>query len=119
MQNDSSCKSTGILNIPNYNVYTQSVIEVDSRFGLYSGCTPDPDTGIFQCEPYSHNCWYNATGPSKLNNFSIFNETPGEWTLLFVAQNNRIQNNTILCVCDLFLCDPTTRLRPHKQWLSL
>jgi hypothetical protein len=74
---DLSCSSTGILNIPNFNVYTKSVVEVDSRFGLYSGCTPDPNTGIFKCDPYSSDCWWNATGPSKLNSFTQFEGVPG------------------------------------------
>lgn len=77
MPGDRSCTSTGILNIPGNNVYTQSVVEVDSRFGLYSGCTPDQDTGKFVCHPYSDDCWFNATGPSKLNSFNQFKDTPG------------------------------------------
>lgn len=75
MPHDSSCTSTGILNIPNFNVYTEFVVEVDTRFGVYSGCTPNADTGIFQCDPYTgnsegaHDCWYNSTGPSQTNSF--------------------------------------------------
>ena len=82
MPGDSSCTSTGILNIPNFNVYTQSVVEVDARMGLYSGCTPNADTGVFECDTYAspYDCWYNATGPSQERHSSfveMFEGAPG------------------------------------------
>ena len=52
MPRDSSCTARGSLNIPNNNIYEQSVVEVDTRYGAYSGCTPNASTSIFQCEPY-------------------------------------------------------------------
>jgi len=54
-----------------FNVYTEFIVEVDSRFGVYSGCTPNIETGIFECNPYTDNfdCWYNSTGPSQTNSF--------------------------------------------------
>ena len=73
MPGDSSCTSTGILNIPDFNVYTRSVVEVDARMGLYSGCVPDADSGAFECDAYAgpYDCWYNATGPSQARHASF------------------------------------------------
>jgi hypothetical protein len=49
------------------------MVEVDSRMGLYSGCTPNPSTGAFECDSYAspYDCWYNATGPSQLRHNSF------------------------------------------------
>ena len=73
MPDDSSCTSTGILNIPNFNVYTKSVVEADARMGVYAGCTPNASNGVFQCDAYasSFDCWYNATGPSQTRHGSF------------------------------------------------
>ena len=56
-----NCKNVPILSIPNFNVYESYHIEHDSRFGGYSLCNPNPDTGIFECETSSQaGCWYDA-----------------------------------------------------------
>lgn len=44
-----TCSNVPILSIPDFNVYQQSIIEVDTRFGEYNECNPDPDTGVFAC----------------------------------------------------------------------
>lgn len=56
-----NCRNVPILDIPNFNVYTEFVVEVDARVGRYSECNPDPDTGIFQCAHlFSPDiCWYD------------------------------------------------------------
>jgi hypothetical protein len=52
--------------VPNFNVYQQFILEVDTRFGEYNECNPDPRTGVFKCEaghgPSRHggsHCWYS------------------------------------------------------------
>ncbi|CAE8617093.1 unnamed protein product [Polarella glacialis] len=57
-----NCKNTPILSIPGFNVYTEFVVEVDTRFGEYLMCNPDPDTGIFSCAAGPdgwRGCWYD------------------------------------------------------------
>jgi hypothetical protein len=44
-----TCANVPILSIPGFNVYQQFVLEVDTRFGEYNECNPDPDTGVFAC----------------------------------------------------------------------
>ena len=53
-----NCKNVPILNIPGFNIYEEHVIEQDERFGAYSLCNPDPDTGVFSCVPSKGKCWY-------------------------------------------------------------
>ena len=45
----TQCRNVPILSIPDFNVYQQSVLEVDSRFGEYNMCNPNPDSGVFEC----------------------------------------------------------------------
>eukprot|EP00462_Mataza_sp_D1_P006390 CAMPEP_0175124088 /NCGR_PEP_ID=MMETSP0087-20121206/2590_1 /TAXON_ID=136419 /ORGANISM="Unknown Unknown, Strain D1" /LENGTH=307 /DNA_ID=CAMNT_0016405823 /DNA_START=30 /DNA_END=957 /DNA_ORIENTATION=+ len=52
------CRNEPILQIPGFNVYTSSVIEIDPRFGDYSECNPNPNTGVFNCTHFSKRCWY-------------------------------------------------------------
>mmetsp|Transcript_17758 Transcript_17758/g.41180 ORF Transcript_17758/g.41180 Transcript_17758/m.41180 type:complete len:418 (+) Transcript_17758:64-1317(+) len=62
MHRNNLCLNQPILQIPGFNVYIQTTIEVDARFGSYSRCNPDPDTGVFQCDSYSRyerSCWYS------------------------------------------------------------
>ena len=63
---DSICTFT-LFNNTNRNVYRQSVIEVDTNYGVYNGCNPQPNR-TFICEAYLHHhngntkeCWYNAS----------------------------------------------------------
>jgi len=69
MPHDSSCTSRGSLNIPNNNLYEKSVVEVDTRWGAYSGCTPNASTGVFVCNPYvnTSECWYNMKNPDGMS----------------------------------------------------
>lgn len=67
---DSSCGARGALNNYSNDVYERSVVEVDTRWGVYSGCTPNATTGQFQCEAYLHNrsaCWWQQHGPDGAN----------------------------------------------------
>jgi hypothetical protein len=45
-----TCANVPILSIPNFNVYQQSILELDTRYGEYNECNPDPSSGIFACE---------------------------------------------------------------------
>lgn len=57
-----NCQNVPILNIPNFNVYTEFLVEVDQRFGEYAECNPNPDTGVFACAHLfgpSASCWYD------------------------------------------------------------
>lgn len=61
-----ACTNKGILQIPGFNVYTEFVVEADSRMGPYAECNPDPNTGIFACAHWHFgsgggSCWYNST----------------------------------------------------------
>lgn len=58
-----NCQNVPILSIPGFNVYTKSVVEVDTRFGVYSGCNPNASTGVFHCEAFADDflCWYNSS----------------------------------------------------------
>lgn len=49
-----TCTNVPILSIPDFNVYQQSRIEVDTRFGEYNECNPDPSSGIFKCTSRDH-----------------------------------------------------------------
>ena len=42
-----TCANVPILSIPNFNLYQQFILEVDSRMGQYSECNPNPQTGVF------------------------------------------------------------------------
>ena len=61
MPRDSVCHTAVLANISD-NVYRQSVVEADSRFGVYNGCDPQ-NNGSFICRPYWHlhndTCWYD------------------------------------------------------------
>ena len=60
-----TCANVPILSIPNFNLYQQFILEVDSRMGQYSECNPNPQTGVFACSHYTHHsshggrCWYD------------------------------------------------------------
>jgi hypothetical protein len=63
---DGSCTARKSLNIPNNNVFEESIVEVDPRFGVYNGCIPNVTVkDASQCEPYADTstCWWNITGP--------------------------------------------------------
>jgi hypothetical protein len=49
-----TCANVPILSIPNFNVYQQSRMTVDTRFGEYNECNPDPSSGIFKCATRDH-----------------------------------------------------------------
>ena len=49
MATSTTCANVPILSIPNFNVYQQSVLEIDTRFGEYNLCNPDEQTGRFVC----------------------------------------------------------------------
>lgn len=57
------CQNQPILQIPGFNVYTRTIVEVDDRFGDYSECNPDPDSGVFSCTHFHFHdntrCWFN------------------------------------------------------------
>ena len=58
------CQNQPILQIPGFNVYTRTTVEIDNRFGDYSECNPDPTNGTFVCQHFhfhhgSPTCWYN------------------------------------------------------------
>lgn len=61
--NDSrvlNCKNTPILSIPEFNVYTASTVEIDTRMGQYAGCNPNANNGTFQCGAFGDSCWYET-----------------------------------------------------------
>ena len=70
-----TCANVPILSIPGFNLYQQFVLEVDTRFGEYNECNPNPNSGIFACEAghghSSHSrpapCWY--TNPAWASEF--------------------------------------------------
>ena len=54
----TGCTNEPILSIPHFNVYQQAKIEADTRFGDYSQCNPNPDTGVFECTHFHQtSCW--------------------------------------------------------------
>ena len=61
------CRNEPILQIPGFNVYTRTIIEMDERTGDYSECNPDQSTGIFACQHFHYPdheppvCWFNST----------------------------------------------------------
>ena len=58
MPRDSVCHTAVLANTTD-NVYRQSVVEADSRFGVYNGCDPQ-NNGSFICRPYWRDtCWYD------------------------------------------------------------
>lgn len=60
------CRNEPILSIPGFNVYTKSVVEADARFGDYSQCNPNPDTGVFECTHFrGTQCWHEVPRLSK------------------------------------------------------
>ena len=69
-----TCANVPILSIPNFNLYQQFILEVDSRMGQYSECNPNPQTGVFACSHYTHHsshggrCWYDD--PTYASSFS-------------------------------------------------
>jgi hypothetical protein len=54
-----TCTNVPILQIPFFNVYTENIIEVDTRYGDYSECNPDPKQGErFTCGHFQKpKCW--------------------------------------------------------------
>ena len=59
MPRDSVCHTKVLANTSD-NVYRQSIVEADSRFGVYNGCDPQ-NNGSFICHPYWRDgtCWYD------------------------------------------------------------
>jgi len=51
-------------------VYTEFVVEVDTRFGEYNACNPNSDTGIFECETWGS----NNVPPQCAKGFEIFHD---------------------------------------------
>ena len=70
------CQNEPILQIPGFNVYTRTIVEADARFGDYSECNPDPDTGVFACGHFHFHhraCWFNDTeNPQWKQEFADF-----------------------------------------------
>ena len=72
------CQNQPILQIPGFNVYTRTIVEMDARFGDYSECNPDKTTGIFSCQHFHgmnpHDppvCWFNnSDNPSWKTEFA-------------------------------------------------
>jgi hypothetical protein len=53
-----TCTNVPILQIPGFNVYTENIVEVDTRYGDYSECNPDPNNGTFACGHFQRSgCW--------------------------------------------------------------
>jgi hypothetical protein len=56
-----TCTNVPILQIPGFNVYTENVVEVDTRFGDYSECNPTnvtPSATYFSCGHFQKSgCW--------------------------------------------------------------
>lgn len=71
---DDSCKARPQLNVPNNNVFEQSTVEVDPRFGIYSGCIPNTTTHTSTCEAYTNltQCWWDQLGPGNVNHTKMF-----------------------------------------------
>jgi hypothetical protein len=55
-----TCQNVPILQIPGFNVYEQNIVEIDTRYGDYSECNPDPNNGTFSCTHFHSGggCWY-------------------------------------------------------------
>jgi len=56
------CSNEPILQIPQFNVYEQFQVEMDSRFGDYAECNPSSEAPHdFGCTHFHHSgsCWYN------------------------------------------------------------
>ena len=60
-------------------VYTQFVVEADSRFGDYNACNPNNQTGVFECESWSNG---NGIPPQCASGYDIEHEDCLNGTLL-------------------------------------
>lgn len=57
--NQLLCENDPLLQIPGFNVYTQTVIEADTRFGVYALCNPEKSAPHdFYCTGHHEkSCW--------------------------------------------------------------
>jgi hypothetical protein len=58
--NQLLCDNDPLLQIPGFNVYTQTVIEADTRFGVYALCNPEKSAphDFYCAERHEAGCWY-------------------------------------------------------------